>query len=205
MNTTSELRICDNYRGISLHSLTGKVFTKILNHRFVQHVDDNNIMPECENGARKGRSSMDSLYCVKMAIQHMMDKNKPAHLTFYDVEKAYDRVPQQALWQILFKIGVPAKMLNAIKNIHDGTQARVEVEGTLCDPFEVRNGVRQGFCLASLLFGICTFQVRQLWYLHTPWGVKLGCNINGVPRRTVNTKIVHQFEIGRSHTTQMTP
>eukprot|EP00973_Karenia_brevis_P080984 11233908-Karenia_brevis.AAC.1 len=67
----------------------------------------------------------------------------PLHLTFFDLKKAYDRVPRDALWKVLEKLGIPPNMLRVIQQLHDGMKAQVDVEGSLTDQFEVRNGVRQ--------------------------------------------------------------
>ena len=44
---------------------------------------------------------------------------------FVDLRKAYDSVPREALWQVLDKCGVPPRMLNIVKSLHEGMQVEV--------------------------------------------------------------------------------
>ena len=48
------------------------------------------------------------------------------------------------LWKILRRFGVPPKMVNTIRGFHDGMQAKVRINGSLSEPFEVNGGLRQG-------------------------------------------------------------
>ena len=60
-----------------------------------------------------------------------MEKSKEhgesLYVLFVDLRKAYDLVLRQALWKVLEKYGVPAKMLNAVKSFHEGMHAEVRV------------------------------------------------------------------------------
>ena len=40
-----------------------------------------------------------------------------------DLQKAYDSVPREALWNVLQKYGIPQSMINVIRSLHDGMQA----------------------------------------------------------------------------------
>ena len=74
-------------------------------------------------------------------------------------------------------------MLRTIQELHEGMQARVIVEGSLTDEFEVKNGVRQGCCLASLLFNIYAAAWTQEWCSSAPPGVELKYKIDGTVYR----------------------
>ena len=47
---------------------------------------------------------------------------------FMDLEKAYDRVNREALWQVLRMNGVGGKLLNGIKSIYVSSLACVRVK-----------------------------------------------------------------------------
>ena len=46
---------------------------------------------------------------------------------FMDLEKSYDRVNREALWQILRMYGVGGKLLNDIKSVYVNSLARFRV------------------------------------------------------------------------------
>ena len=50
-----------NYRGLTLLSVVGKVFCKILNDRLVQHLDEGQALHEGQAGFRKKRSCIDNV------------------------------------------------------------------------------------------------------------------------------------------------
>ena len=56
--------ICGNSRGISLLSVAGKVFTKILLCRLNKFIVDS-VCPETQCGFRKGRSTVDMIFTAR--------------------------------------------------------------------------------------------------------------------------------------------
>ena len=54
-----------NYRGITLLSVVGKVFCKILNNRLVQVLDKERILHEGQTGFRVNRSCIDNVNCAR--------------------------------------------------------------------------------------------------------------------------------------------
>ena len=90
---SEELQNCDNHRGINLLSVVGKVFTKVINRRLAKYVEQVEIFPETQNGGRTGRGTSDSTFSIKQICEYRREKNIPTYLTFFDLRKAYDRVP----------------------------------------------------------------------------------------------------------------
>ena len=74
--------------------------------------------------------------------------------SFIDLEKAYDKVNRELLWNVLEEYGVPARMLDAIKGFHKNTGFKVKTEGDLGERKEYESGVRQGCKMAPILFNI---------------------------------------------------
>ncbi|VDO91053.1 unnamed protein product [Schistosoma margrebowiei] len=66
--------------------------------------------------------------------------------------EAFDSVDRRTLWKLLQQYGVPEKIVNIIRNSHDGLQCKVVHGGQLTDAFQVRTGVRQGCLLYPFLF-----------------------------------------------------
>ena len=83
------------------------------------------------------------------------------YMCFFDLKKAYDSVPSDALWLLLGRWGFPPKLVNILKNMHSGMQASVRVDGILSDPFRISNGLKQGCVLAPFLFNLYFNKVMQ--------------------------------------------
>ena len=76
-------------------------------------------------------------------------------MCFVDLQKVYDSIDRELLWEVLARAGVPKEMTAVICQFHDGMQAQVRMDdGELSDWFEVTQGLRQGCVLSSLLFKI---------------------------------------------------
>jgi hypothetical protein len=89
-------RICDNYRGISLLVVAGKVFARILLNR-IQSMLDKKLLEE-QTGFRSGRSTIDKIFVLKMVMERSREFNQPLHICFINLQKAYDSVNREALW-----------------------------------------------------------------------------------------------------------
>ena len=143
---------CANYKGISLLSIVGKVFGRILNER-VKAVTDIKVMDE-QGGFRAGRGCNDQIFVVKQIVEKTIEKNMKTYMAFVDLEKAYDNVSREKLWVVLDKYGIKRKLLRAIQALYVGSKACVKVGGLTSEDFEVRRGVRQGCTLSPWLFNL---------------------------------------------------
>lgn len=143
--------MCGNYRGISLLSIPGKVFARILLNRLSSYAE--NFLPEAQRGFRRGRGKVDMI-SLKQIQEKCVEQNMPLYMVFVDFTKAFDTVDRTTLWKILLKLECPNHFTNLISALHAGVKASVRLKGELSDPFEVNNGVKQGCVVAPTLFSI---------------------------------------------------
>ena len=52
---------------------------------------------------------------------------------------------------------MPEVTINLIKSFHLGMKAAIRLEGTLLEEIDVENGLRQGCCMAPVLFNLYTY------------------------------------------------
>ena len=64
-----------------------------------------------KGGFRAGRECVGQIF----TLNQIGDKKCRVYVGFMDLEKAYDRVNMEALWQVLRIYDVGGKLLNAIK------------------------------------------------------------------------------------------
>lgn len=143
---------CGNYRGISLLSVVGKIYARIVSDR-LRVLTDSVIMDE-QGGFRASRGCVDQVFVVKQVIEKVIEKDKIAYAAFIDLEKAYDSVSREKLWEALSDYGVRGKLLLAIQSLYEDGWARVRVGGRESSRFEVKKGVRQGCPMSPWLFNI---------------------------------------------------
>ena len=145
-------KLCKNYRGISLLSVPGKVFARILDTRLRQ-VTESQVMEE-QAGFRAERGCSDHIFVMRQLAEKTIEKASKMYAAFIDLEKAYDKVWREDLWKTLGKYGVSGRLLKAVKSLYEKSEAMVKVEGELTESFEMRQGVRQGCPLSPWLFNV---------------------------------------------------
>ncbi|CAH8633484.1 unnamed protein product [Schistosoma curassoni] len=145
-----DLSKCENYRGITLLSIPGKVFNRLLLNRMKDAVDAQ--LRDQQAGFRKDRSCTDQIATLRIIVEQSVEWNSSLYINFIDYEKAFDSVDRRTLWKLLRHYGIPEKIVNIIRNSYDGLQCKVVHGGQLTDAFQVRTGVRQGCLLSPFLF-----------------------------------------------------
>ena len=143
---------CSNYRGISLLSHAGKIFTYILQKRIQLKAEE--ILSESQAGFRPGRSTVDQLFSLRQIGEKYMEKNRDIYICYIDFEKAFDSVWQEGIWKALALFGFPNKITRLLKDLYDKSQSCVRVNGDLTDWFQTKVGVRQGCIISPQLFNI---------------------------------------------------
>ena len=83
-----------NYRGITLLSVVGKVFCKILNGGLVQHLDKSGKIHGGQAGFCAGtyRCCIDNICTFNELIQGRLKEGKKTFASFLDIQKVYDSV-----------------------------------------------------------------------------------------------------------------
>ena len=64
------------------------------------------------------------------------------YVGFTNLEKSYDRVNREALWQVLRIYNFGGKFLNGIKSMYVDSSAYVRVKGGESEWFRIDSGVR---------------------------------------------------------------
>ncbi|CAH8465462.1 unnamed protein product [Schistosoma haematobium] len=145
-----DLSKCDNYKGITLLSIPGKVFNRVLLNRMKDCVDAQ--LRDQQAGFRKDRSCTDQIATLRIIVEQSIECNSSLYINFIDYEKAFDSVDRTTLWKLLRHYGVPQKIVNIIQNSYDGLHCKIVHGGQLTKSFKVKTGVRQGCLLSPFLF-----------------------------------------------------
>ena len=143
----------NNYRGITLLSVLGKLFSRLLNNRLIEWAETYQVYIEAQAGFRKSMSTVDNVFVLHGLITHMLNSGKQFYCAFIDFTKAFDYVVRDILWYKLIKLGVRGQILKVIKSMYQNIKSKVKCNNELSDEFSCCLGVRQGECLSP--FFIC--------------------------------------------------
>ena len=144
----------NNYRGITLLSCLGKLFTLCLNARLTKFVTDRHIIGEEQTAFREGYSTMDNVFVLNEIINIYLHNHKRLYCCFIDYQKAFDTINRSALWGKLIENGINGKIFRVIYNMYDSAKSCVKEESMVSGLFACNVGVRQGENLSPLLFAI---------------------------------------------------
>ena len=86
---------CSNFSGISLSSVVGKVYGRVLINRIRDKTE--NVIAEVQDGFRRGRGCTDQIFIVRQICEKYLGRGRDVYFAFLDLEKAYDRVDRDAM------------------------------------------------------------------------------------------------------------
>ena len=141
-----------NYRPVSLTSLCCKLQEHILVSNVLSHLDEHDILTDCQHGFRARRSCETQLIGLYHDLAQSLDKKKQTDLAILDFSKAFDRVPHQRLLKKLRHYGIQGNTSKWIESFLSGRTQQVVIEGESSYSAPVVSGVPQGTVLGPLLF-----------------------------------------------------
>ena len=80
-----DLMNCDNWHGISLLDVVGKVFARIIQNRLQAIAED--ILPESQCGFRRGRGCTDMVFVARQLVEKCREHNDTLYVLFVDLKR----------------------------------------------------------------------------------------------------------------------
>ena len=117
------------------------------------------------------------IFTVHQLLEKSLEHKSKAFFTFIDLKKAYDSVPRQAMWKALEKLDVPEETIQLIASFHQDMKATIRLDGTMLEEIEVQNGLRQGCCMAPVLFNLYTCLAVERWLVRVEDTEEVGITI----------------------------
>ena len=141
-----------NYRPISLTSLTCKILEHVVFSNFISHFEQFHILDNAQHGFRKNRSCVSQLIITINDLADELKKSGQTDAFFLDFSKAFDKVDHEGLLLKLEHNGIRGPPLDWTRSFLIGRNQRVLVEGMESPPTSVLSGVPQGTVLGPLFF-----------------------------------------------------
>lgn len=143
-------QLCQSYRTISLINTDAKIFAKLIAQRL------NPLLPDIiyldQVGFVPHREAQDNTLKTFSLLHQIRTSKIPCMLLSLDAEKAFGRVSWVFLKAVLQHMGLGPIMVDRIFSLYHYPQAQIRVNGSLSDPFAIRNGTRQGCPLSPILY-----------------------------------------------------
>ena len=145
---------CSSYRPLSIASHFDKLSERILCNRLTHFLENNNVLADEQEGFRRKRNTVRSLYRLHLNLEHARIMKTPTALLNFDLEKAFDSVWIDGLLYKLRHYHVNGKMFSIIRTFLKNREASIELADYLSPAFKIDLGVPQGSVLSPLLFVI---------------------------------------------------
>ncbi|GFN74782.1 endonuclease-reverse transcriptase [Plakobranchus ocellatus] len=146
------LKLCQNYRTISLISHPSKVMLKVILNRLKPEAEK--IIAEEQAGFRPGRSTVEQICNVRILMEKYLQHQQELHHVFIDFKKAFDSVWHEALWSTMRKYNINSNLISVVKNLYNTATSAVFCNNNIGDWFRTTVGVRQGCLLSPTLINI---------------------------------------------------
>ena len=161
----------NNYRGIALSSILGKVIDLILLERLSSKLDTSHL----QFGFKRGHSTNMCTMVLKETVAYYTSHESSVHCVMLDATKAFDRVDYYKLFAKLINRNISPVVIRFLLNLYTNQVSRVRWNDVFSLYFPIHNGVRQGAISSPILF--CLYIDELLVKLKSS---KVGCYIGNV-------------------------
>ena len=94
------------------------------------------------------------MFAVRQVCEKYLANGKDVFWEFMDLEKAYDTINRNGMWQMQRLYEVGGKLLKAVQSFNKDGRACVRVRNDVSKWFSVNVGSRQGCVMSPWLFNI---------------------------------------------------
>jgi exonuclease III len=147
-----DLENLDNYRGISLISVTLKILLTILANRLYDACEGAGLISREQAGFRKREEAIAQFIAMQEVVRRRFIKGQTTFGIFIDFKKAYDRVQHKAMFRVLKHLGIRGKLFNFLMHMYLNSFVSVKSGGHYSNVFHLLRGTRQGCPISPLLF-----------------------------------------------------
>ena len=167
-----------NYRPIAVLLVLAKCYSGVLLRRVRQNLEEKRT-PE-EIGFRKGYSCSDLVHALRLTSVKAIEWGECVWMASLDIEKAFDRLVDEAMVEGLKEAGVDECSVQAIRRIYSEQFGFVQLDPELRSRFfSILRGVRQGDPLSPILFAntfrIGMAKLKEKWEAKN-YGTIIGSN-----------------------------
>ena len=152
----------ENYRPISLLSVIGKIFEKILAAKLSKFFEDHHLLSTRQFGFMPNRSAADLLLTMATGWNKNLDSAKDTFVIALDIAGAFDRVWHKGIVAKLQSLGIDGNLLSLLQDYLQGRTLRVAVNGHSSSEHPVGASVPQGSVLGPILWNVYFDDILQL-------------------------------------------
>ena len=142
-----------NYRPISLLNFMSKIYSRIINNKLKEFLEQNNIIRDTQFGFRRKRGTSSLLtQLYELIARTKCDKKTLITIVSRDVSKAFDKLWRKGLIYKLIEMGLPNKIIKILNSYLNDRYAAITINKDRGEEFRLETGVPQGDVLSATLY-----------------------------------------------------
>ncbi len=140
----------DNYRGITITNVLGKLLEHILLKRIKDQLDQK--QSRLQKGFTKGCSSTNAALLVSELINEAKDNHEELYVASLDAQKAFDMVYHNSLLRKLHLAEIDQSVWRLVDSWYNNAHSAVRIDNGMSRSFKINKGVRQGGVLSTTMY-----------------------------------------------------
>ena len=136
------LKLCQNYRAISLISHPNKVMLRIFLNRLKPQAEE--IIKEEQAGFRVGRTTTEQIFNLRILCEKYLQHQQTLYHVLVDFKKALDRVWHAGLWATMRLYNINDNLIRSIECLYNKVSSAVYHDKNIRQWFRTTIGVHQG-------------------------------------------------------------
>lgn len=147
-----EPQLRTSYRPLTMLSMIGKTFEKILQVRISTHLEQTNKLDPHQYGFRKGRTTQTPLFRLVDQIYDGYKTQRSTAVVSLDIASAYDSVHRDILMNRLVEMGLSDNILMTLDSFLKERRYNISIDNRTEHEFLPERGIPQGSPLSPTLF-----------------------------------------------------
>lgn len=162
------------FRPITISSVLIRTLHRVLATRMSQAIQ----LDQRQRAFRPTDGCSDNVFLLDMVLRHHHKSHKPLFIASLDIAKAFDSVSHETIRETLLIMGMPAPMVEYIRNVYSGSSTRLCCDSWVSEKIKPSCGVKQGDPMSPIIFS--TIIERLLKVLPCDVGARIGgLTVNG--------------------------
>ena len=141
-----------NYRPVSLTSISYKLLEHILCSHILEHFEQYNVLTQLNHGFRSKNSTETQLSVTLQDLFKSFDQNIQVDIVILDFSKVFDTVPHDKFLHKIDSYGIQCNTLKWLSSFLKDRTMKVVVKGEQSKSVIVESRVPQGTVVGPLMF-----------------------------------------------------
>ncbi len=133
-----------SYRLIGLESCLLKMFTLLWDDRFREWMEDEKILPDSQNGFRRGFHGLNNPFILRCAIEAALGSGRPLYVVLPDLTNAFPSTDRSLLWVMMYKRGAGGALFDWLRSMYNGMRYCVKMGDSYSHTFDSDIGILAG-------------------------------------------------------------